>query len=108
MLISEKDNDKTVEDAELEIIWEDQVDETDTPTEESKVSIHALSGTDGLHTLSVTGTIKNKNMNLLVDSGFTDNFLSLSAVKLLGLNTQPCAPINVEVANGVKLNVSNR
>lgn len=55
-----------------------------TPQEEGEVlqieencvvSIHAPTGTHGLHTLKLKGLVKNREISMLLDSGSTHNFI---------------------------------
>lgn len=68
----------------LSVIWEeDDAQSRKAVVENSEVSIHALIGTEGLHTLSLNGYVGNKSLKMLVDSGSTNNFISPVIVKAL-------------------------
>lgn len=49
--------------------------------EDAGLSIHALSGTNGLCILNLSGYIKNKTITILLDTRSTHNFVSTSLVK---------------------------
>lgn len=89
---------------ELSIIWEEADQGIEDQSQESEIYIHTLTGTDGLHTLSIQGMKGNRNLRMLIDSGSTHNFVSLSTARALGLQTQPCVAVRVVVPNGAKLN----
>lgn len=64
----------------------DNIDEPKTEVSleddsEVGVSIHALQGTQGLHTLKIEGLIKKLQVTMLVDTGSTHNFISQHLVK---------------------------
>lgn len=65
--------------------------------------LHAITGTEGVHTLSLTGRKGHKKLTMLVDSGSTHNFMSLTTAKSLGITPEPCLPFKVTVADGSKL-----
>lgn len=66
---------------------------------EAEVSIHALHGTQGLHTLKLKGMITKVPFTMLVDTGSTHNFISQSLVKTLGLHTSTCTTMKVTLAD---------
>lgn len=72
--------------------------------EDYGISIHAIIGTNGIHTIKLQGQVKNKTISMLLDSGSTHNFISQALVKELQLNIEPCIPIKVTMANGETLN----
>ncbi|KAL4317946.1 hypothetical protein GQ457_18G013810 [Hibiscus cannabinus] len=100
------------EDTEGNDLMEDQ----DTPEEkkneeeiqgeaELEISINALTGSVGHHTLRIQGTINGKTLNILVDSGSTHSFIIPSwareGVKVIQTN-----PLAITVANGEKFKFS--
>lgn len=64
------------------------------------ISIHAITGTKGFHTIKLQGQGKGKPISMLLDSGSTHNFISQTLVKKIQLTTEPCFPIKVTVENG--------
>lgn len=98
----ESDEDCEEKTDELAIIWEE--DEVTKAAEETgaTVSLNAITGAQGNHTLKLLGQFKNKNTSVLVDSGSTHNFISQGLVKQFGMVTSPCS-FNIAVANGKKL-----
>lgn len=67
------------------------------------LSLHAISWTQGLHTIKVRGSIKNRQVSLLLDSGSSHSFISSALVKQLRLNPSPFSEVGVTVANGEKI-----
>lgn len=72
-------------------------------TNDTDLSLHAVTGTQGPHTIKVWGSIKGKRMSILIDSGSTHSFLSQTVVKQLKLKTGNCHDTTITVANGNKL-----
>lgn len=99
------DREDCCEDDKLALIWEDEPGiEGEQKEKESAISLHAITGSKGSHTLKVQGKIKNRVVKILVDSGSTNNFISQGIAKQLQLATSPCTPFQVIVANGEKIN----
>ncbi|PWA65591.1 hypothetical protein CTI12_AA334540 [Artemisia annua] len=73
--------------------------------DEVTLSIHALLGSGGPNTLQVQGWIKKQAIEMLVDSGGTNNFIDLHIAKRLGLKLSPLKVIEVSVADGFKIPV---
>jgi hypothetical protein len=65
-------NDDGEDTGEVETEVEDQNLGTSTP----RISINALEGTNGFHTLKVTGKVNKHSLFIMVDSGRTRNFLN--------------------------------
>lgn len=104
MLATEDDTEgATADTGDLSLIWGDCDEEVPTKEVESELSIHALTGTDGVHTLSVKGETRNRALRILIDSGSSHSFVPTNLVKALQLKTQLCTSVNVIVANGEKL-----
>lgn len=76
------------------------VEHNSSPMEDCGVSIHALNGTQGIHTLKVAGNIKGRQIQMLIDTGSTHNFISHSLVKQLGLPTKMGGQMKVQLADG--------
>lgn len=72
------------------------------------VSIHAVTGTQGLHTLKFMGAVKDRNLQVLLDTGSTHNFVSQAVVKHLRLNTERCTSMSVTLADGTILSCSQK
>lgn len=71
------ENTESCEDEELALIWEDDVEKETEPA----ISLHAITGGKGNHTIKIAGQMKKKTISILVDSGSTHNFVSQSLVK---------------------------
>lgn len=104
MLTSEEEECATEEqDQELAIILQGEEGELIQIEDNCEVSIHAITGTQGVHTMKLQGHVKNAHISMLLDSGSTHNFISQALVRKLQLTTEPCSPIKVTVANGDSL-----
>lgn len=62
-------------DQELALVLQGEEGELLHIKENCGVSIHAVTGTNGIHTIKLTGQIKNKEISMLLDSGSTHNFI---------------------------------
>lgn len=102
MILEEEESCQSIEEPEPEMamIIQEAGEEKLQIREDCGVSIHAITGTNGLHTIKLKGQSKNHYLSMLLDSGSTHNFLSESLVKKCQLITEPCSPIKVTVANG--------
>ncbi|GJS00938.1 putative nucleotidyltransferase, ribonuclease H [Tanacetum coccineum] len=85
-------------------------DETETENEEKEhqISIHALTGLPSYSTMRVQGSMGNRQLHILIDSGSTHNFLDCRLAKKLQCEVQDISLINVRVANGKKLSCTQR
>lgn len=98
------DNQAEEENEEFVVIWENDNNTKEVLNEhEAGISIDAMVGSKGTHTIKVKGQIKNRAITILVDSGSTHNFISQGLAKQIKLPTRTCNPFNVNVANGEKL-----
>ena len=92
-------------DEEEEIRGEEQCEEG-CPTGEliPKISLDALEGTVGFHTIKVIG---KQVLHILVDSGSTHNFLNSSLAHKLQNSLTTITPITIQVANGGKMSCTS-
>lgn len=68
---------------------------------EEVVCLNALSGSSqGVNTILVSGTVKNKSLTLFIDSGSTHSFIHQHILIGAGYQASYCAPVRVTVANG--------
>ncbi|KAL5701100.1 hypothetical protein ACHQM5_026475 [Ranunculus cassubicifolius] len=67
------------------------------------ISLQALSGTNSFQTIQLQGTIRHKQINMLVDSGSTHNFLDAETARQLGCECRVTSSHEVTVAGGGKL-----
>lgn len=74
----------------------DLLTEQCTPAE---ISLNALAGNHSLSTIRMQGNIKNKLVNILIDSGSTHSFIDQTLVKQLGLVAEIIPPLSVIVAD---------
>lgn len=74
-------------------------------SEELTLSLHAMLGTSGMHTLQLQGMVKKEKVLMLIDSGSTRNFIDLSLAKALGLELIPIKRVQVCVADGFKIDM---
>lgn len=70
------------------------------------MSYCAAARIQGKKTVRIQGTIQNKDILILVDSGSSGTFISNKLVKELQLHTQSCAPVLVTLAYGGKLSTN--
>jgi hypothetical protein len=66
------------------------------------ISPCALAGTTNHKSIRLQGTVKGKQVLILIDSGSCGNFISSIAVAQLGLPTQQVDAVTIQVANGAK------
>lgn len=90
MLLEEEENDCSEEKRELSIIWEDEDCSIEEPGDVIEVLLHALTGTGGLHTLSLKGSKGSRELSLLVDTWSTHNFMSNTTARAFGIKLEPC------------------
>ncbi|KAL2235351.1 UNVERIFIED_CONTAM: Transposon Ty3-G Gag-Pol polyprotein [Sesamum indicum] len=67
------------------------------------VSLHAMKGDFHYRTLRLEGTVEDKEILILIDSGSTHCFLDEKVVNLLGCKPERTHPMMVRVADGSKL-----
>lgn len=111
MITTEEEEVVDTDQREPQICWEAEDDcnpwgtttIVNTVETENELSLHALTGTQGLHTLRLQGLIKGQKINILIDTGSSHSFLSQSLVKQLKLKTNICKEVSVVVADGSKL-----
>ncbi|KAF3682691.1 hypothetical protein FXO38_01163 [Capsicum annuum] len=79
-----------------------KVNRDDSTQEVAKaVCLNALSGcTQGVNTIMVKGSLKNKFLIVMVDSGSTHSFIDAQTVKEIGFKPTFSPPIRVIVADG--------
>jgi hypothetical protein len=67
------------------------------------ISLNALEGTVGFHTMKVTGRTGKQTLHVLVDSRSTYNFFNSSVALKLQSELTTITPITVQAANGGKM-----
>ncbi|XP_022041106.1 uncharacterized protein LOC110943680 [Helianthus annuus] len=72
-----------------------------------QISIHALTGMVSYSTMKVVGTIGNKQLRILIDSGSTHNFVNESLAKKLKCPLKPIDSVTIGVANGNEIVCEN-
>jgi hypothetical protein len=90
----EEGDEDTDEDAD------DEVEENKPDTITPLISINALEGTMGFHTLRVTSRRDKHLVLILIHSGSTCNFLNIELTRKLQCDLLSIKPLTVEVANG--------
>ncbi|XP_022019611.1 uncharacterized protein LOC110919656 [Helianthus annuus] len=75
----------------------------DTTVDDPLISIHALTGVPSFSTMQVVGNIGTRQLQTLVDSGSTHNFLNERLAKKINCPLEDIKPMKVGVANGVPL-----
>ena len=71
--------------------------------EQPKISLHVLSGWSDHNTMRVISKIRVHELVALIDSGFTNNFISERMENLMSLLICLTEPFHVKVANGKSL-----
>ena len=77
--------------------------ETNVVEDNLVISLHALIGTNGYHTMHVQGKIRNQLVSILVDTRSTHNFVDQNIVRKAGVKLNSVSGMIVTVANGEKL-----
>jgi hypothetical protein len=88
-------------DHELELPQDPDLEET-TPT----ISCHALSDISTTQTINIQGYIKNRKLNILIDSGSTHNFINYKLAKDLNFFVYPALEFQVMIVDGGTINCS--
>lgn len=104
MITEEETSFAEEQDPEVALVVQGERGEILQMEEDYGISIHAITGTNRIHTIKLQGQVKNRTISMLLDSGSTHNFISQALVKELQLNIEPCLPIKVTVTNGENLN----
>ncbi|KAD4177974.1 hypothetical protein E3N88_26565 [Mikania micrantha] len=82
---------------------DDDEEENDNELQEmemdAQISIHALSGVSSFSTMRVIGTIGTRQLQILIDSGLTHNFVDSKLAEKLCCPTQEVSLMKVKVAN---------
>lgn len=78
---------------------ENEIEEEEL-TEDPQISVNALSGNQGFHTMRVKGMVGNSVVHILIDSGSTHNFLDINVATKLGCKCVHIPHQAVTVADG--------
>ncbi|XP_042952257.1 uncharacterized protein LOC122289342 [Carya illinoinensis] len=79
----------------------EELSPTDIPTD-PLISLHALSGSIGNHTMLVRALVNRQEINALIDGGSSHNCINQMMVNQLNLAVTPITPFYVRVASGEK------
>ncbi|KAF7126963.1 hypothetical protein RHSIM_Rhsim11G0145700 [Rhododendron simsii] len=74
-----------------------------TLEDEVHISVHALAGSNSFRTMRVVGTVKGKEMVILIDSGSTHNFIDPRVAKIYGIMVEQTPDLTVTVVDGTRL-----
>ncbi|XP_020105551.1 uncharacterized protein LOC109722075 [Ananas comosus] len=102
-LLEEGSTDNTNSNEESESIGEVELEPVECAPQ---ISLHALAGQAQLpdyRTMRLCGTVKNRRIHILIDSGSTHNFLDAAVAAKLGCCAENIPAVNVTVADGNKL-----
>ncbi|KAJ0007195.1 hypothetical protein Pint_29903 [Pistacia integerrima] len=96
-----------------EIVYEEVVDKNSIKNQhadliEPEISLHALSGWSIPRTMQIKAQICHHELEVLIDSGFTHNFLSAKMTEMLQLPVIQTEPFVVRVANVSSLKCQGR
>lgn len=77
-MITEEEETSSAEeqDPEVALVVQGERGEILQMEEDYGISIHAITGTNGIHTIKLQGQVKNRTISMLLDSGSTHNFIS--------------------------------
>jgi len=87
-------------DEEEEILFETQKKGSE---DNAEISLHAMDGCVTTQTIRLKGHINNKPVSILIDNGFTHNFVYPKVVQRTGLLLIPEPSFNVRIAGDDKL-----
>lgn len=73
---------------------------SDSQQETAEISVHAISGVNGLKTHKFTATIRNRRIVVLVDNGSSHNFINKILADKFNLTATDVEAFKVRVANG--------
>ncbi|XP_061361231.1 uncharacterized protein LOC133305112 [Gastrolobium bilobum] len=87
---------------DLDVSAQDHSESSNIPVTESfsKISLHALFGSFSSRSFRLTGCVKGKPVQVLIDGGSTHNFITERMAYHAGLILQSITPFNVQVGNG--------
>ena len=96
-----------------EIMCEELVDENSIENQhvdliEPEISLHALTGQSIPCTMRIKAQIGHHELEVVIDSGSTHNFLNAKMVEILQLSVILMAPFVIQVANGSSLKCQER
>lgn len=66
----------------------------------TKISLQALVGTFNSRTLRLKGTVRGRDLTILIDSGSTHNFIQDSVAYKLGIGLQSLKEFKVFIGSG--------
>ncbi|KAJ3702949.1 hypothetical protein LUZ61_006654 [Rhynchospora tenuis] len=91
----------------LDVLDDDEEQPPDIPMDTTElnpeISLHAITGIPTANTMQLPVTIQGHQFLALVDSGSTNNFLSMAVIKGVQLPLTPKPGLRVAVANGDRL-----
>lgn len=86
-----------------------EVEKEDEPVDDMpEISFHAIAGANHPQTLQVIGTLRNKPITVLIDSGSFHNFIDQNVVTHFGLPIEKGKQLQVMVANKDRIKCSGQ
>lgn len=82
--------------------------EGSTDNEVAQIYINAISGHTDYTTMRVRGTQGKKSLYILIDSGYTHNFIDQKIAQLFGCRVDPSPRSKVAVADGSRIAISGK
>lgn len=73
-----------------------------------EISFHAIAGTEHPQTIRVRGTLKNRELMILIDGGSTHNFIDQAVVTRFGLPMEQNKKFHVMVTNKEKIEYASQ
>ncbi|GJY25705.1 retrotransposon gag domain, retroviral aspartyl protease, partial [Tanacetum coccineum] len=79
---------------------ENEYEEGINQQDRAEISFHAILGKTSGTTMKAEGTLEDRKVLIMVDSGSTHNFISASLMKQLGLKVSMVPSFGVQIGNG--------
>lgn len=107
LLLQMDDDESTTSEDNSQEVPTIETEEVETPAApDHHLSLNALHGSTGVGTMRFQGHIQGKPVQILLDSGSSDNFLQPRLAKFLQLPIEPVSQFKVLVGNGQNLEVA--
>lgn len=86
---------------------DDDFSEEEVETREDEkgfgVTINTIVSTASINTIKIKGTTKKKHINILIDSGYTHNFIDPDTLRQIGYTAESTHPLIITVVDGNKI-----
>ncbi|GJT08301.1 gypsy/ty3 retroelement polyprotein [Tanacetum coccineum] len=82
-------------------------DSIEVSQEMPQISLHTMNGVQNYRTLRVKGTVGKHTIHILVDCGYTYNFVDVVVAKKLGFHIRSICPLSVTVGDGYNVETTS-